>query len=177
MRALGDRSNTLVRVKKDGSGRERIGLYVIIDKGQASPSGAWVIAGVVPDSAASNPRNTAIPVAGGAAIPICRQGCAASWSPDGRFFEITDAGGLSTDAGGVSRFGSTVAGRTLVIPVPPGRVVPELPTIVSVFDPGWTGSASTRVIDRVGVTLGLDPSTYVFIKSEDQRNLFRIPLH
>ncbi len=170
VRALGDRSNTLVRVKKDGSGRERIGSYVIIDKGQASPSGAWVIAGVVPDSAASNPRSTAIPVEGGAAIPICRQGCAASWSPDGRFFEITDAGG-------VSRSGSTVAGRTLVIPVPPGRVVPELPTIVSVFDPGWTGSASTRVIDRVGVTLGLDPSTYVFIKSEDQRNLFRIPLH
>ena len=64
-----------------------------------------------------------------------------------------------------------------MIPVPPGRVVPELPTIVSLLDPGWTGSAGTRVIDRVGVTLGLDPSTYVFIKSEDQRNLFRIPLH
>ena len=38
VRALGERSNTLVRVRKDGSGRERIGSYVIIDKGQASPA-------------------------------------------------------------------------------------------------------------------------------------------
>ena len=37
VRALGDRSNTLVRVKKDGSGRERIGLVLIIDKGQDLP--------------------------------------------------------------------------------------------------------------------------------------------
>ena len=46
VRALGERSNTLVRVKKDGSGRERIGSYVILDKGQVSAGGAWVIAGV-----------------------------------------------------------------------------------------------------------------------------------
>ena len=43
--------------------------------------------------------------------------------------------------------------------------------------PGLDGPAGTQVIERAGVTLGLDPSTYVFTRSELQRNLFRIPLH
>ncbi len=170
VRALGERSNTLVRVGKDGTARERIGSYVIIDKGQTSPGGAWIIAGVVSGGEARTPRITAIPVQGGQSIQLCGQGCVVGWSPDGRFLQMTVDGAVSRDR-------SPVAGRTLAIPVPPGRIVPELPAADNLLDSGWTGPPGTQVIERAAVTLGLDPSTYVFTRSELQRNLFRIPLH
>ena len=68
-------------------------------------------------------------------------------------------------------------GRTLVIPVPPGRPLPELPKDGVPLDSDWTPPPGTQVIDRASIALGVDPSTYVFVKSDFQRNLFRIPLH
>jgi hypothetical protein len=59
----------------------------------------------------------------------------------------------------------------------PYDVVPDLPRDGRLFDSHWPGPPGTQVIDKAGVTLGLDPSTYVFRKSDLQRSLFRIPLH
>ena len=125
VRALGERSNTLARLKKDGTDRERIGNYAIIDKGRASPDGEWIIAAVSKSSSGGG-ETTAIPVSGGTPVAICGQGCPAAWSLDGRFLLITVFGGLN-GAGDRVAFGPTVRGRTLAIPVPTGRVLPELP--------------------------------------------------
>ena len=36
---------------------------------------------------------------------------------------------------------------------------------------------ASRLIEHTAISPGPDPSTYVFIKTDLQRNLFRIPLH
>lgn len=65
---------------------------------------------------------------------------------------------------------------TVVIPVPPGKSLPDLPAdgldlTAPVTLPG------SRVIDHDLISPGPDPSTYVFTRTDLQRNLFRIPLH
>jgi hypothetical protein len=172
VRALGERSNSLVRVKKDGSGRERIGNYAILNAGRTSPDGTWVIASVSGslEGGPGSEGTFAIPVRGGAPVAICSRYCVSAWSPDGRFFQVTVQGGTST-------FVSPVRGRTLAFPVPRGRLLPDLSAGAIPLDSEWSGPEGTRVIDRADVVLGLEPSTYVFVKADLQRNLFRIPLH
>jgi len=169
VRVLGDRANTLARINKDGSGREQIGSFVIIDKQRGSPGGKWVIAGATFGGGSGRSRIVAIPVDGGEPVPLCTQACVAGWSPGGKFFQLTIGSGNPTS-------GSLADGRTLAIPISAGHVVPDLPG-EGKFDPAWPGPPGTHVIDRGGVALGLDPSTYVFVQSDLQRNLFRIPLH
>jgi hypothetical protein len=45
-------------------------------------------------------------------------------------------------------------------------------------DPGAAvGPPGARIIENGSISPGADPSTYVFTKTDQQRNLFRIPLH
>jgi Tol biopolymer transport system component/predicted Ser/Thr protein kinase len=172
VRALGERTNSLVRVKKDGTGRERIGNYAVLGAGRTSPDGTWVIAGVSgsSDGEPGSVGTLAIPVRSGAPVTICPQHCLAAWSPDGRFLQVTVRGGTGT-------FVSPVRGRTLVFPIPRGRLLPDLPAGHIPLDSEWSGPEGTRVIERADVVLGVAPSTYVFVRADLQRNLFRIPLH
>ena len=69
--------------------------------------------------------------------------------------------------------------RTLAVPVLPGSSLPEVPpgglTILSLTSEG-IGLPGELVIEHGGVVPGPDPSTYVFVQTDLQRNLFRIPL-
>ncbi len=170
VRALGQRSNHLERVTRDGNGRTRIGDFVILNKNRRSPDGAWVVAFMTRGTAAGGSYTAAIPVSGGAPVTICSQWCGSGWSADGRFFYVTTQGGSGA-------LGQSSIGRTLVIPVPPGRPLPDFPKDGVPLDSAWTGPPGTQVIDRANLALATDPSTFVFVKSDVQRNLFRIPLH
>ena len=68
-------------------------------------------------------------------------------------------------------------GKTLAIPVPAGKSLPDLPA--SGIDLSASGVALPGCpSDRAWfISPGPDPSTYVFTKTDLQRNLFRIPLH
>jgi eukaryotic-like serine/threonine-protein kinase len=161
-RSLDGKTNSLVRINKDGTGRERVTTAPILDKFGASPDGEWVIA-YSPGYGEDGMTGTlAIPVGGGAPRIICAR-CAAEWSPDGAFLYV----------------GSTAAsaGQTLAIPVRAGTSLPDLP--VSGIDPAAASPEvpGALVIKHGAVSPGLDPSTYVFTKTDLQRNLFRVPLH
>ena len=163
-------NNALVRIRQDGTGRERIMSPPVLDKFGVSPDGQWVV--VFSPGVGGTPGATiAVPTHGGAARPICRGGdCLATWSSDGRFFYVLNY---------IAHSGSTSAltpGKALAIPVPPGKSLPDLPAggidlSAQVAIPG------VRVIDHDVISPGPDPSTYVFTKTDLQRNLFRIPLH
>lgn len=170
VRVLGERSNTLERVRSDGSHREQIGNFPVLNKMRASPDGEWVTIFMASGGAVGAARTAAVPVHGGMPVTICSQACAAGWSADGKFFYVTIRGGGGS-------IGLSTVGRTLAIPVPPGRLLPELPADGVPLDSEWAGPAGTQVIDRANIILGPDPSTYLFVKSDFQRNLFRIPLH
>ena len=147
-------NNALIRIKKDGTGRSRVTAATVINKFGLSPDGKWVTA------SPAGGGTFAIPVHGGAPVRICGLRCRSTWSSDGRFFYVSGPG----------------TGKTLAFPVPPGRSLPDLPA--EGVDPGAAvGPPGARIIENGSISPGADPSTYVFTKTDLQRNLFRIPLH
>ena len=110
-RSLGE-SNALVRIKTDGTGRERISTESVLNKRDVSPDGEWVIISAPGTTKDAVLATLAVPINGGVPKTIC-YACSATWSPDGTFFYVgSDRSAFSTSAG-----------RTLAIPVPAGQVV------------------------------------------------------
>ena len=146
-------NNSLIRIRKDGTGRSRVAAMTVLDKFGVSPDGKWVIASVAA-------RGTlALPVNGGTPTRVCALFCPSTWSSDGRWLYV-----------------GPLTGRTHAIPVPPGTSLPELPA--EGVDLDATGRSGAQVISSNGfISPGADPSTYVFTRTDLQRNLFRIPLH
>ena len=146
-------NNALIRIKKDGTGRSRVTAATVIDKFGLSPDGKWVIASL------AGSGTFAMPVDGGAPKRICARTCPSTWSSDGRWLYVT----------------LRAADKTYAIPVPSGRSLPVLPA--QGVDREAAGRPEARIISNGSISPGADPSTYVFTKTDQQRNLFRIPLH
>lgn len=163
--------NALVRIRQDGTGREPIASPPVFDKFGVSPDGQWVI--VFSPGAGQAPAATlAVPTHGGAPRRICLQGaCFATWSSDGRFFYILNYLTNSQSPAALT------SGKTLAIPVPPGKSLPDLPPGGIDLTAPQLPIPGARIIDHDSISPGPDPSTYVFTKTDLQRNLFRIPLH
>lgn len=138
VRALGPQLNSLERVRKDGSRRERIGSHVILGKFRTSPDGEWVLANVVLGADGGSAQTVAIATRSGVSVPICARDCQSAWSSDGRWFRVTH-GVNQTDEAGIS---DSPRSRTLLIPVPAGRSLPDLPAGGLPFDLQWTGPGS-----------------------------------
>jgi hypothetical protein len=77
----------------------------------------------------------------------------------------------------VAREAANSPEKILAIPVPASKSMPDLPA--SGIDLSVNGIAphGTRLIEHVSISPEPDPSTYLFTKTDLQRNLFRIPLH
>jgi serine/threonine protein kinase/Tol biopolymer transport system component len=167
-RLIAKNTNFLYRINRDGSGREAIVSLPIIQKGSVSPDGEWVAAVVATSKKANESTNTlavpydtmAISVHSGQMIKLCNGACRVSWSLDGRFLQV----GWSFS-------------QTMVLPIPAGRSLPNLPASgISVGDePNDVPGA--RILGEEGVAIASDSSTYLFTKSELHANLYRIPLH
>jgi len=162
-RGLEPKNNFLYRVNKDGSGRERVSNTVIVDKGWVSPDGELVTATV--DTPGSLRSTEAFPVHGGENRKVCSYNCPAWWSPNGKLFYITVEGSNSSN------------GRTLAIPLPSGKMLPDLPPLGIASRADRLDLFGIRVLNQAEVHAGNDPSTYVFARQNFQGNLFRIPLH
>ena len=114
-RSLGETSNVLFRINKDGTGREQISDLGVLNLFDVSPDGAW--ASVV---ASGSREGYAIPVNGGTPIRLCvRINCQSDWSVGGEFFYVRFP---SAD------LGAPRPGRnTLIFPVMAGQMLPALP--------------------------------------------------
>ncbi len=154
-RRLGEKQNFIFRIQKDGSGLQRIFSTPVVNLHAVSPDGEWMIASLVQPSTDALPDTLALPVGGGPARKICVAWCEPQWSQDGRFLYIP------------------LHGKTLVIPVPPGQQLPDLPSTGI----GEAKLPGMREIEQENMSPGPDPSTYVFMEQRSLRNLFRIPLH
>ena len=142
----------------------------MLDKYAVSPDGQWVI--VFSPGGQAPAATLAVPTHGGAPRQICRQGlCLATWSSDGRFFYVVNSAANARDTATLAH------DQTVAIPVPSGKSLPDLPA--GGIDLAATQGAipGARVIDHALISPGPDPSTYVFTRTDLQRNLFRIPLH
>jgi hypothetical protein len=67
-------------------------------------------------------------------------------------------------------------GNTYVLPLPPGRVLPEIPAGGFRSEAEIASLPGVRVIDNLDVSPGPTPDVYAFSRETVQRNLFRIPL-
>ena len=137
----------------------------VFDKFGVSPDGQWVI--VFSSGAGQAPAATlAVPTHGGAPRRICRQGaCFATWSSDGRFFYVLNS---ADEFARAATLAQTRRSRF--------RCRPESRCPISSrrhrSDGAQVAVPGARIIDHDGISPGPDPSTYVFTKTDLQRNLF-----
>ncbi len=108
------------------------------------------------------------PIQGGSPISVCSF-CSAGWGPEGKFLYLRFRG-----------VGEMGPGKTIVIGLPPGKELPELPSsgVKSVEEAERLNVVAE--IDTTGMTYfvpGPDLSTYAYVRATIQRNLFRIPLN
>jgi serine/threonine protein kinase len=166
-RSLEETTNWLVRIKKDGRERERITTAPVLEKFGVSPDGELVI--ILSPGAGEDavPAMLAVPIHGGAPKKICVPDCSSGWSSDGRFFYVES----------VAKESANSPGKTLAIPVPAGKSLPDLPASGIDLSANGLAPRATRLIEHGSISPGPDPSIYVFTKTDLQRNLFRIPLH
>ena len=75
--------------------------------------------------------------------------------------------------------GESGGGKTIVIELPPGKDLPDLPASGLNSPNDAKGLNVVAEIDMKGMVIfapGPNPSVYAYIRSSVQRNLFRIPL-
>jgi hypothetical protein len=158
--------NALARIKTDGTGFERVPTVSVLDKLDVSPDGDWVIVQTPPTGDRPVVEVLAVPIRGGVPRRVCDT-CAAGWSQDGKFFYVS--GDLKTS--------TSAARRTVAIPVPAGKPLPDFPVGGIADLKRAVALPGARTIEEGLISPGPDPSVYVFTKTDSQRNLFRIPLH
>jgi hypothetical protein len=101
-------------------------------------------------------------VQGGEPRLLCNFICNPQWSPDAASLYL----GTQLES----------RGETLVVPLPRGRAFPDFPEArVDAFT-HWKTLPTARIIERRPSIPGLDVSTYVERRTEERRNLFRLPL-
>ena len=114
-RSFDGTNHYLAQMNRDGSGRSRVVPYPIGNILSMSPDRRWITtAGTMPNGGGGT---FAVPVAGGAPQRIC-SGCPVTWAPDGRFLYLF-----------VQKPSLSDPGKTRVIPLPPGEMLPKLPPL------------------------------------------------
>jgi serine/threonine protein kinase len=158
------------RVRPDGSGLTRVNEYPVISTNGMSQDGKWLVVyarytrpGLEPEGA-----TMAFPIDGGPGFRIFGPSSLTplNWSHDGRLlFWSTSA----TSYGGG-------AGKTYVVPLPAGRMWPEIPPHGFAVAADIEKLPGVRVIDAPDATPGLSGEVYAFSRERIQRNLYSIPL-
>jgi Tol biopolymer transport system component len=162
---IGKETSFFTRIRKNGSGRERISdLSPIHNRGGISPDGEWAVLYSPAAVTTAPPGTVAVSVHGERAKRICSGLCWAWWSDDGRYFFV-------------SVYDASSPEWTLVIPLQPGVVMPDLPESGMNVPANQLTIPGTRIIEHGKAIAAADPSTYVYVKTELRRNLYRVPLH
>ena len=166
LRHMERNANYLYRIKKDGSGSERILSRPILAKSSVSPDGEWVIVnrattaeevGMAPG--VNRIETVAVSLRSGTTRRLCAFNCIAwSWSLNGK-----------------SVYVATQQGRTLILPVGANGSLPDFPESGLPSTADVSAIQGARVIEE-GAIPGPTPSTYLFVKTEIRRNLFRLEL-
>ena len=153
----------LHKVPAQGGALQRIGRVAGSVIGMVSPDGRWLSAsvrdtGFVLFSTTGEPSRPLTSMAESIRI---------RWSPDGR------RAAMSLQYGAASAFGF---GRTYILPVPPGQVLPAIPPAGFQSEAEIAAVPGVELIPYGDVALGPTPGVYAFSKVTTTRNLYRIPL-
>lgn len=148
------------RVHPDGTGLRKAIEQQTHILWSASPDGRWIVAWS--PTPAGGIAVQAFPLAGGPPVLIAGTLRAWNFSPDGR--SVSVCGGPVGDD------------RTYIIPVPPGKSLPEIPAAGFRSEEEVAALPGARRIDNQEVVPGPSPETYAFYRDTAQQNLYRIPI-
>ena len=151
------------RVREDGTGLRKAIEQPASQIVAISPDGRWLAVW----AALPGMGTAAYPLGGGSPVRIWGWIMRLQWSPDGRLLFMS----LSSVAGGVGS-----SGKTYVVPLRPGRVLPEIPAGGFQSEEELAKLPGVRVIDAADVCPGPTPDVYAFSRETTQRNLYRIPI-
>jgi Tol biopolymer transport system component len=162
--ALGKSISSFAWMNSDGSGRGSIGdRGPVYDRGGISPDGRW--AAVFYSAGAATAAGTfAMNIETGDSKRLCSGLCMVWWSDDGKFLYATVIDESAPE-------------HTLVVPIKPGAAVPDVPESGLNVPANQRAVAGIRVIEQGNVVPIGDGTTFVYVKSGRERNLYRIPLH
>ena len=155
------------RVHEDGPGRQKLTPAEITQLEGVSPDGQLVIgwSGIIDQKTVAGTK--AFPTAGGPPKPILDGICFLKWQPDGKFLYLSVASGMNT---------AFASGHTYVIPLAPGRLLPDMPPDGFHSEAEIAAIPGVRLLDVGDVAPGSSPETYAFSRQTVQRNLYRISL-
>jgi eukaryotic-like serine/threonine-protein kinase len=151
----------LYRMKDDGTQEEKVVSEPVDHAFGISPDERFVVVYRTLNKEESWGDAEAVPIAGGAWVPLCSGWCEVNWAPDGKvmyFFKSSFTGNA----------------RTYVVPIPHGRDLPKLPK--SGFQSENELRAVASQVLEGNIVPGPDSSRYTFSKRTSHRNLYRIPL-
>jgi Tol biopolymer transport system component len=153
----------LQRIRVEDPAAKRIGPIAGSVTGMVSPDGRWLSGTLDP------PGYVLMSTVGEASrrLTTWAQSARLRWSADGR------RAALSVQYGEASAF---VVGRTYVLPVEPGAVLPAIPPAGFRSEAEIAAVPGVEIIPHGDVALGSSPSVYAFSRVTTTRNLYRIPL-
>jgi serine/threonine protein kinase len=156
--------NFAVRIRVDGTGKQKLLPSGVTELHGASPDGRFVIAWNHNKGGAAT---KALPTAEGTPIPILEGSCFLRWQRDRKLLYLSVVTGMQA---------AGAYGRTFVIPVSPQKLFPPIPP--GGFHSEWEIAKlpGVRVIEAADVFPGPTPGTYAFSRQTVQRNLYRVLL-
>jgi len=152
------------RMHPDGSGLTKALEQPVLLMGDVSPDGKSLVAWAnLPNG---GPPATQVFSLDGSRAPITvGSDLLLAWSRDGRCMTV------------MSVFGSVFPeGRSYIIPLPPGQILPQIPAGGFRTEPEVAAQAGTKHLDINAIVPGATADTYSFHKASVQRNLYRIPV-
>jgi hypothetical protein len=130
-----------------------------------SPDEAWVVARVqaVP-GADSTQENLAFSMRRKQTIRLCGAACEVDWTPDGTSLVLRVGDGLWSERG-----------RTFVIALRPGEMLPRIPPEGLRSEADLTGFPISQVLEGAAYPQGVGRAI-AFVRNTTQRNIFSVPL-
>jgi serine/threonine protein kinase len=155
------------RVHEDGSGKQKMVSQQISQLISVSPDAQWLVTNGIPTAGETGISTMILPMTGGSPIKILNALGSAEWQPDCRFFYLSVLRGMQS---------AGAYGKTYVLPVPHGKMLPDIPADGFPSEAAVAAFPAVRAIDSADVAPGLAPDIYAFSRQTIHRNLYRVPL-
>jgi eukaryotic-like serine/threonine-protein kinase len=155
------------RIREDGTGRRKLASEQITELDDVSPDRQWVIGRAAIPGDKSESGTQAFPIGGGPPILIFTENCTLRWPPGGKFLYLSISTGMQS---------AGASGRTYILPLPPGKMLPNIPSGGFRSEAEIASLSGGRVIDAADTAPGSTPDVYAFSRQTVQRNLYRVPI-
>ena len=163
-RAIEGPSAFLYRLAPDDDMPTRVSEQAIVGVVGVSGDGNWVLARVADKGWG---QVIAFPLRGGTPRPIVPiADNHFGWSMNGLFLSVPASSGSALE----------LAGKTYVVPLPPGQAFPPIPAGGFQSESDIAGLPGVKVIDAFDVAPGPTSDVYAYSRQTTQRNLYRIPV-